>query len=291
MDMADSNISQDPQIQIASSSYDLGAEHTDMTKKLLGASKAKPVTVTFNSLTMAVQVKDTKNAKQGPPCGRAPTAMRTILAGINGVFEAGKFTAIMGASGAGKTTLLNAVAGEAAGGHLSGSIQLNGGSVDSDTMRRVSAFVFQDDVVLSTMTVREAITMSAKLRLPRQMPLEEKLERVEQVIEILHLDRCKDTIIGNAGQHGGVSGGERKRCSIAMELITNPSVIFLDEPTSGCASHPARCTLFMSSQEEGPFLPRWLPPRALEPENRSCIPMRATAPPPRAAREPGLLLG
>ena len=226
-----------------SNSYDLGAEHTDMTKKLLGASKAKPVTVTFNTLTMAVEVADTK-AKKGP-CGRAPKNMRTILAGINGVFEAGKFTAIMGASGAGKTTLLNAVAGEAAGGHLSGSIQLNGGSVDSDTMRRVSAFVFQDDVILSTMTVREAITMSAQLRLPREMSLTEKLERVEQVIEILHLDRCKDTIIGTAGQHGGVSGGERKRCSIAMELITNPSVIFLDEPTSGYAC-ALQCTSRLS---------------------------------------------
>ena len=216
--------------------YDLGAEHADMTQKLLGGSKAKPVTVTFNNLTMTVQVNDS-TAKKGPPCLRTPKITRTILAGINGVFEAGKFTAIMGASGAGKTTLLNAVAGEAAGGNLSGSIQLNGGSVDSDTMRRVSAFVFQDDVILSTMTVREAITMSAKLRLPREMPLSEKLERVEQVIEILHLDRCKDTVIGTAGQHGGVSGGERKRCSIAMELITNPSVIFLDEPTSGWVQH------------------------------------------------------
>ncbi len=89
-----------------------------------------------------------------------------MLHGINGIFEAGKFTAIMGASGAGKTTLLNAVAGEAAGGRLSGHILVNGASVDSDLMRKLSVFVFQDDVILATMTVREVVRMSAKLRLP-----------------------------------------------------------------------------------------------------------------------------
>lgn len=75
----------------------------------------------------------------------------------------------MGASGAGKTTLLNAVAGEAAGGSLSGHILVNGTSVDSDLMRKLSVFVFQDDIILATMTVREVVRMSAILRLPSEV--------------------------------------------------------------------------------------------------------------------------
>eukprot|EP00960_Hanusia_phi_P064748 765901-Hanusia_phi.AAC.1 len=145
----------------------------------------------------------------------------------------------MGSSGAGKTTLLNAVAGEAAGGVLSGAVRFNGAKVDTATIRRLRAFVFQDDVVMGTMTAYEAISMSAKLRLPPSMSLEEKVKRVEQVIEILQLDQCKDNVIGYPGEKSGVSGGERKRISIAMELITNPSVLFLDEPTSGLDTHTA----------------------------------------------------
>ncbi|EKX39026.1 hypothetical protein GUITHDRAFT_58672, partial [Guillardia theta CCMP2712] len=164
---------------------------------------------------------------------------KTILSSVTGVFEPGKFTAIMGSSGAGKTTLLNAVAGEAAGGILSGAVRFNGAKVDTATIRRLRAFVFQDDVVMGTMTAYEAISMSAKLRLPPDMPLEEKMRRVDQVIEILQLDQCKDNVIGYPGEKSGVSGGERKRINIAMELITNPSVLFLDEPTSGLDTHTA----------------------------------------------------
>ncbi|EKX39193.1 hypothetical protein GUITHDRAFT_76568, partial [Guillardia theta CCMP2712] len=177
-----------------------------------------------------------KKVKTSPLSCDTPT--RTILHEVSGVFEAGKFTAIMGTSGAGKTTLLNAVAGEASGGKLSGGVSFNGAQVNSDHIRRLRAFVFQDDVMMGTMTVREAITMSARLRLPASIPLTEKLKRVEEVIELLHLDKCKDSVIGYAKERG-ISGGERKRVGIAMELITNPSVIFLDEPTSGLDSHTA----------------------------------------------------
>uniref|UniRef100_A0A7S4NXY8 ABC transporter domain-containing protein n=1 Tax=Guillardia theta TaxID=55529 RepID=A0A7S4NXY8_GUITH len=192
-----------------------------------------PVEVSFSNLKM--EVPDA-NARVGP-CASPPR--KTILSSVTGVFEPGKFTAIMGSSGAGKTTLLNAVAGEAAGGILSGAVRFNGAKVDTATIRRLRAFVFQDDVVMGTMTAYEAISMSAKLRLPPDMPLEEKMRRVDQMIEILHLERCKDNVIGYPGEKSGVSGGERKRISIAMELITNPSVLFLDEPTSGLDTHTA----------------------------------------------------
>jgi len=203
-----------------------------LLKDFVGNDK-NPIEVSFWKLKMEVPDPDAESV----PCASHPR--KTILNSVTGVFEPGKFTAIMGSSGAGKTTLLNAVAGEAAGGVLSGAVRFNGAKVDTATIRRLRAFVFQDDVVMGTMTAYEAISMSAKLRLPPSMSLEEKVKRVEQVIEILQLDQCKDNVIGYPGEKSGVSGGERKRINIAMELITNPSVLFLDEPTSGLDTHTA----------------------------------------------------
>ena len=92
---------------------------------------------------------------------------------------------------------------------------------------------------MATMTVREAILFSARLRLPVTTTLEEKHRRVEQVIDLLHLNNCADTIIGSALAKGGISGGEKKRVAIGMELITNPAILFLDEPTTGLDTYTA----------------------------------------------------
>jgi ATP-binding cassette subfamily G (WHITE) protein 1 len=82
-------------------------------------------------------------------------------------------------------------------------------------MKTISGFVFQDDVILPTMTVREAITMSATLRLPKSMTDAERKAKVDSLIAELNLGKCQDTIIGDS-QIKGVSGGERKRCAMAM---------------------------------------------------------------------------
>ncbi|KAI9354871.1 P-loop containing nucleoside triphosphate hydrolase protein [Zopfochytrium polystomum] len=137
----------------------------------------------------------------------------------------------MGASGAGKTSLLQVLAGEAKGGELTGRILVNQEDV-GDRIKKISGFVFQDDVILATMTVREAITMSATLRLPKEVSAEEKEARVDKIIKLLGIEKASATIIGDS-QTKGVSGGERKRTAMAMEMITEPSVLFLDEPTSG----------------------------------------------------------
>ncbi|KAJ3106042.1 ATP-binding cassette sub- G member 1 [Phlyctochytrium bullatum] len=177
--------------------------------------------------------------------GKKAVNEKAILKNISGIFRPGRFTAIMGASGAGKTSFLNVIgkvaviflsdlpkAGEAKLGEVSGDILVNGEAVNGSEMKRISGFVFQDDVILATMTVREAIMMSAILRLPQEIPMKEKEERVDAIIRDMGLNKCADTIIGDA-HIKGVSGGERKRCAIAMELVTNPKVLFLDEPTSG----------------------------------------------------------
>jgi len=196
---------------------------SDVMKKLLGIPST-PCEVAFHKLKM-----DVDTPAQGCFGSRGS---KTVLHEVSGIFEAGKFTAIMGSSGAGKTSLLNAVGGEAAGGRLAGRITVNGQSISTETMRRLRAFVFQDDVMMGTMTVREVITMSARLRLPESVSMQHKLDRVEQVLQILHLEKCADTIMGYS-EASNISGGERKRVGIAMELVTNPSIIFLDEPTSG----------------------------------------------------------
>ena len=94
------------------------------------------------------------------------------------------------------------------------------------------AFPAQDDMCLWNLTVRETVTFGAKLRLPQAMPESEKEDRITELLSLLGLSHVADNIVGKEGRRG-ISGGERKRVSVGVELITSPDVIFLDEPTSG----------------------------------------------------------
>ena len=123
-------------------------------------------------------------------------------------------------------------------GEVRGKLYLNGNPVDIEIIKKISGFVFQDDVILRTMTVSEALYMSALLKLPETISKEEKLNIVNEMISILHLEKCKDTIVGDSIIKG-ISGGERKRLSVGMEMIMNPSIIFLDEPTRGLDTYTA----------------------------------------------------
>jgi ABC-type multidrug transport system ATPase subunit len=96
-------------------------------------------------------------------------------------------------------------------------------------------FVSQDDVLFPHLTVRETLTFAALLRLPKPLSREAKMERVEDVMMQLGLQKCSETVIGNQFL-AGVSGGERRRVCIGQEILVAPSVIFLDEPTSGLDS-------------------------------------------------------
>ena len=89
------------------------------------------------------------------------------------------------------------------------------------------SFVHQSDVILESMTVREALALAAHLRLPRSMSFEEKNNRVEEILRWLNLVKCADNQIGSP-EKKGISGGERRRVSIGMELVRNVSTLFLD---------------------------------------------------------------
>lgn len=162
-----------------------------------------------------------------------------ILHHVSGSVMPGEVLAFMGPSGSGKTTLLNIMGGRVNSKQMKvkGVVKFNGEKLDK-SMKRKIGFVMQDDLLYESLTVYETLYFAAMLRLPKTMSKSEKIERVNQVISALKLDKCKSTIIGGFFKRG-VSGGERKRASVGHELLVNPSILFLDEPTSGLDSTTA----------------------------------------------------
>ncbi|CAA3028250.1 ABC transporter G family member 15-like [Olea europaea subsp. europaea] len=167
--------------------------------------------------------------------GQGPT--KKLLHGLNGYAEPGRIMAVMGPSGSGKSTLLDSLAGRLSNNVvMSGKILLNGKKRRLDY--GVVAYVTQEDVLLGTLTVRETLTYSAYLRLPTTMSREEVKGIIEGTIIEMGLQDCADRQIGN-WQLRGISGGEKKRLSIALEILIRPRIMFLDEPTSGLDSAAA----------------------------------------------------
>ncbi|KAL2644842.1 hypothetical protein R1flu_012429 [Riccia fluitans] len=160
-----------------------------------------------------------------------------ILHGLTGYAEPGAIMAIMGPSGSGKSTLLDSLADRLAkNATLSGDILINGRR--KTLSYGTAAYVTQQDVLVGTLTVRESIRYSADLRLPRSTPNTARTAIVERVLVEMGLQDCADTSIGNWHLRG-LSGGEKRRVSIALEILTRPRVLFLDEPTSGLDSASA----------------------------------------------------
>lgn len=160
---------------------------------------------------------------------------KVILDKISGHVRAGQVLAILGPSGSGKTSLLTLLAGRAnatKGSSVSGNVLVNGAPRDFSSFSKQAAYVQQDDDMFGELTVREQITYAARLRLPSAMSTERKQLRVDRCIQELGLAKVENSQIGNETIRG-VSGGERKRVSIATELVADAPCILLDEPTSG----------------------------------------------------------
>lgn len=163
---------------------------------------------------------------------------RTVLDNISGSVKPGQLMAIMGASGAGKSTFLDILARKDKRGHVSGTMLVNGREVSNSEFKKCMGFVDQEDTLMSTLTVYETVLYSALLRLPREMSLEAKKFRTLETLNELGILGIKDSRIGSSG-HRSISGGEKRRVSIACELVTSPSILFLDEPTSGLDAYNA----------------------------------------------------
>lgn len=146
----------------------------------------------------------------------------------------GKLIGIMGASGAGKTTLLNVLAGIEQ--PTKGSIKINGFDIhkEKDRIHGVIGYVSQDDLLIEELTVYQNLYYNAKLCFAN-FSEEELDKRVMEVLESLGLDQRKDLRVGSVLDKT-ISGGQRKRLNIALELIREPAVMFVDEPTSGLSS-------------------------------------------------------
>lgn len=150
--------------------------------------------------------------------------VKTILFPMTGYANPGETLAIMGPSGSGKTSLLNILARRVP---ITGGEVLVNGELQTKKFKSVSAYVTQDDILNGHLTVIEVLLFTAALRLPTRYPLKEKFKIANDIIDSLGLRRTRRTTIGIPGISKGISGGERKRVSIAVELLTSPSVLFV----------------------------------------------------------------
>ncbi|KNA08801.1 hypothetical protein SOVF_159450 isoform A, partial [Spinacia oleracea] len=161
-----------------------------------------------------------------------------LLHGISGSFKPGVLTALMGVSGAGKTTLLDVLAGRKTSGTIEGEIRIGGYPKVQETFARVSGYCEQTDIHSPNITVEESLIFSAWLRLPDNTDLKTKTEFVNEVLQTIELNEVKDALVGLTGVNG-LSTEQRKRLTIAVELVANPSIIFMDEPTTGLDARAA----------------------------------------------------
>lgn len=195
--------------------------YADATEPTTGASTTKPGASSSGSSSTSGQ------------------RQKRILYSISGSVRRGQVLGLLGPSGSGKTSLLNALAAVENGkSTFSGEIRLDGRKI-AKGYRKIAAYVQQDDSLFSTLTVRECISYSAQLRLPSTMSDRVKDAMVDRVINELNLGHVAHARIGSSGASRGVSGGERRRVSIGMELVTAPQILILDEPTSGLDSSSA----------------------------------------------------
>lgn len=155
---------------------------------------------------------------------------KMILQNVTGSIERGNLAAVMGGSGAGKSTFVNVLMGKTS--HTGGSVTINGVPGKIKRYKKLIGYVPQDDIVLPELTVYENILHSARIRLPRTWKTAEIEAHVTSVIDCLELSHVRDSLVGSVGKPV-ISGGQRKRVSIGMELAAAPMAIFLDEPTSG----------------------------------------------------------
>lgn len=162
----------------------------------------------------------------------------SIIKPLNTAFEPGVLNVIMGPSGSGKTSLLNLMARRLHSSVLTryeirGELLFNGAIPSEKVIRSICSYVCQDDdALLPYLTVRENLHFAAGLRLPAHLSKNEKQQRAESVLLKMGLRDCADNLVGS-DLVKGISGGEKRRVTIAIQILTDPRILFLDEPTSG----------------------------------------------------------
>uniref|UniRef100_A0A5B7ABS0 Putative pleiotropic drug resistance protein 2-like n=1 Tax=Davidia involucrata TaxID=16924 RepID=A0A5B7ABS0_DAVIN len=161
-----------------------------------------------------------------------------LLRDVSGAFRPGVLTALVGVSGAGKTTLMDVLAGRKTGGYIEGTINISGYPKNQETFARVSGYCEQNDIHSPYVTVYESLLYSAWLRLAKDVNTETRKMFVDEVMDLVELNPLRNALVGLPGVDG-LSTEQRKRVTIAVELVANPSIIFMDEPTSGLDARAA----------------------------------------------------
>ncbi|RVW28976.1 Pleiotropic drug resistance protein 1 [Vitis vinifera] len=218
----------------------------------------QPHSITFDDIRYSVDMPEEMKS-QGALEDRLE-----LLKGVSGAFRPGVLTALMGVSGAGKTTLMDVLAGRKTGGYIEGKITISGYPKKQETFARISGYCEQNDIHSPHVTVHESLLYSAWLRLPSDVNSETRKDQVwidlhmgksagsnfidlqskfgemfiEEVMELVELTSLRDALVGLPGVNG-LSTEQRKRLTIAVELVANPSIIFMDEPTSGLDARAA----------------------------------------------------
>lgn len=160
----------------------------------------------------------------------------SILSAANGFVEAGQVVALMGPSGSGKTTLLNVLAHRTtANTQIQGEVMINNERASLTAIRNLSSYVEQEDALIGSLTVKETVNFAARLALPSWVTKKERIERVNDLLDAFGIQGQANALVGTPIRKG-ISGGQKRRLSVASQLIADPRILFLDEPTSGLDS-------------------------------------------------------
>ncbi|CAK1582282.1 unnamed protein product [Parnassius mnemosyne] len=200
---------------------------------------SRPCTLVWRDVSVHVKLKDGK--------------LKRLVNNVSGIAKPGTLIALMGPSGAGKTTLMSALAyRNPVGTIVDGEIAMNGLPV-GDFMHRESGFMHQDELFVENLTVIEHLSIMARLRMDRRTSSLVRRRRVNQLMRQLGLYGSRYTRIGGLEGRNTLSGGERKRLAFATELLTDPGLLFCDEPTTGLDSSSAQklVSLLRASAAQG----------------------------------------
>ncbi|XP_023702631.1 ATP-binding cassette sub-family G member 1 isoform X2 [Cryptotermes secundus] len=209
-------------------------ETTEISHRvLLSLLKIKQIDVEFSDITLTVST------------GISDTKKKEVLKSVSGSFSSGQLIAIMGPSGAGKSSLLRVLSGFTTKG-VQGTIRYSGNGLHSKKEKKERCYIMQEDCLSPLFTVYEIMTHCGNLKLGPNFPEKAKQLLIEDIIDMMGLTKCRDT------KCRSLSGGQRKRLSIALELVDNPPVMFLDEPTTGLDSVSSlQCAKVLKSLARG----------------------------------------
>ncbi|KAK9808556.1 hypothetical protein WJX73_008341 [Symbiochloris irregularis] len=197
-----------------------------------------PIELTWKDLEFSIRVRDAGKPKDG-----SKSKTRHILYPCSGRFQVGEAAAIMGPSGAGKSTLIDLLTGRKRPSGSQSLVSMNGHRIYQAMTRKYMSYVGQEDVFLPNLTAWESLAFYARLSLPEDITRYERRDRMETILETMGISKVRFSMVGGYMPGGvivrGLSGGERRRLSVACGMIGNPSIMFLDEPTTGLDSHAA----------------------------------------------------